>query len=370
MSSPVNEQTALIAVMGPTGSGKTAFINLVSGSNLRVGNGLESCTDEIGIATPCKISGKDVLLVDTPGFDDTQKTQADILKEIAAFLRKTYENGRKLTGIIYMHRISDFRMSGIARENFRLFRKTCGDDAMKNVVIVTNMWGEVKPERGEERERELMTKSIFFKDSLDHGARMHRHYNTIESAHTIIRLLIGNVPETLQMQRELVDEHKAIAETEAGVELRNELKRQEQRHRQELGEVQDEIKALREMLKADEESHQREMDELREACNKLSGQVARIEEERVKLLVDNAQQEEKINQLLAIVSQGEQDRKLLEKQYEDKLEKMQNELDTRRARESSSLQSSPPPAVGPTMVDAVRMVNTLLRPFLYTVWRR
>ncbi|OBZ66269.1 hypothetical protein A0H81_13768 [Grifola frondosa] len=200
--------------MGPTGSGKTTFINLISKSALQVGDSLESCTEEVDLATECEVSGRKVHLIDTPGFDDTEKTQADVLVDIASYLEHSYETGRLLTGITYTHRISDRRMNGIARESFRLFRTICGDSAMKNVVIVTNMWGDVAQAQGEARERELATRSTFFQAALDRGARMLRHCNTVDSAHAIVGQMLGNVPEPLKMQHEMVDQHMGIMSTE------------------------------------------------------------------------------------------------------------------------------------------------------------
>ena len=40
----------------------------------------------------------------------------------------------KLSGVIYMHRISDFKMGGISRRNFHMFRSLCGEKTLKNVV--------------------------------------------------------------------------------------------------------------------------------------------------------------------------------------------------------------------------------------------
>jgi hypothetical protein len=102
----------------------------------------------------------------------------------------------KLSGLIYVHRISDVRMGGISSRNFRMFRKLCGDDTLKNVVIVTNTWSEVGQAKGEMREAELKNK--FFKPALDKGAQMLRHDNTVQSAHnisfrTILFLLKSNV---------------------------------------------------------------------------------------------------------------------------------------------------------------------------------
>ena len=62
------------------------FINLASGSTLRVGTGLESCTAEVQLTDKFTLNGRAVTLIDTPGFDDTSKTDTEILKMIALFL--------------------------------------------------------------------------------------------------------------------------------------------------------------------------------------------------------------------------------------------------------------------------------------------
>jgi len=62
---------------------------MASGSNLRVGMDLESCTSEVQLADTFTLDGRPVILIDTPGFDDTSKSDTDILKLIAAFLETT-----------------------------------------------------------------------------------------------------------------------------------------------------------------------------------------------------------------------------------------------------------------------------------------
>lgn len=93
--------------MGATGSGKTSvrpiiprsvcelirslqFINLASGSQLRVGISLKSCTAEVQVANEFTLDGRQVVLIDTPGFDDTNVSDAEILEKIAAFLAVTW----------------------------------------------------------------------------------------------------------------------------------------------------------------------------------------------------------------------------------------------------------------------------------------
>ena len=62
---------------------------MASGSDLRIGTDLESCTAEVQLADEFTLDGRTVILIDTPGFDDTNKSDTDILKLIAAFLATT-----------------------------------------------------------------------------------------------------------------------------------------------------------------------------------------------------------------------------------------------------------------------------------------
>ena len=51
--------------------------------------GLESCTTEVQLANELTLDGRTVILIDTPGFDDTTKSDAEVLKIVAAFLAAT-----------------------------------------------------------------------------------------------------------------------------------------------------------------------------------------------------------------------------------------------------------------------------------------
>ena len=48
--------------------------------------GPESCTAEVKLANEFTLDGRTVILIDTPGFDDTPRSDVDILNVIAAFL--------------------------------------------------------------------------------------------------------------------------------------------------------------------------------------------------------------------------------------------------------------------------------------------
>ena len=197
-----------------------------------------------------------------------------------------YEKGSKLAGVIYIHRISDKRFTGITGRNFKMFRELCGDTTLKNVILVTNMWGEVSRDIGEAREDELT--SDFFKPVLDKGAQMARHHNTAQSAHDIIRRIMKNRPVALQIQRELVDEHKDIVDTAAGGVINQELKEQIRKHQVELRMVQEEM--MQAMKERDEEARQ----ELEEESRKLQEEMERIKKDSEGMAANYTEEKERM----------------------------------------------------------------------------
>lgn len=126
-----------------------------------------------------------------------------------------------------------------------MFRELCGDTTLKNVVITTNMW-ENLPSRdiGEAREYELRNKELFFKPVLDKGAMLLRHNHTSESAHNVLRHIIARNPVTLQIQRELVIEGKAISNTSASRELNKQLTEEIEKHKREMNKVLEDMQGL------------------------------------------------------------------------------------------------------------------------------
>ncbi|PPQ81007.1 hypothetical protein CVT25_014515 [Psilocybe cyanescens] len=285
-------------VMGATGTGKTTFINLASGANLRVGRGLQSCTSKVQVAQSFELDGRSVTLIDTPGFDDTTKSDAEILRMIAVFLATAYEKQKRLAGVIYIHRISDFRMTGISSRNFKMFRELCGESTLRNVVIVTNMWGEVSRDVGEAREQELANQDMFFKPVLEKGALFLRHENTRETAHNVLRHIIENHPVSLQIQRELIDEGKDISQTAAGAELNREMMEQIQKHRQELRSLQEE---MQEAIRTKDEETRRELEI---ETKKLQTEMNRVENESKKLASEYNAEKSRMEQRMQEISES------------------------------------------------------------------
>jgi hypothetical protein len=59
---------------------------------------------------PCRVDNENVMLVDTPGFSDTNLSDIEVLRQITAWMKGTYDDGNLLSGTVYLHRIVDVRM--------------------------------------------------------------------------------------------------------------------------------------------------------------------------------------------------------------------------------------------------------------------
>ena len=154
-----------------------------------------------------------------------------------------------------------------------MFRKLCGYTALKNVVIATNMWDKVSSDTGEIWETELSENK--FKPATGNGAQMVRHHNTTQSAHDIVRRIMGNHPIALRIQRELVDERRDLANTTAGKVINRELDEQIKRCRAELEEVRVEMaQALREK----DEEMRRELETETRGLQKQMTEIAKDKE--------------------------------------------------------------------------------------------
>ena len=245
-----------------------------------------------------------------------------LLRKIDYHTRR-YEQGKTLAGVLYFHRISDFRMGGISTRNFKMFRKLCGDSTLKNVVIVTNMWGEVDPKVGGAREVELMREDIFFKPVLEKGAQMARHANTASSAENILRLVLDNHPLPLRIQRELVDEHMDIVDTSAGEELNRELNAQIKKHQEDMRALKEEMKQA--MLDKDEETRR----ELEIETKRMQKEIERFENDAKRLASDYKSEKQRLEVRLSEMEQeSKEEADRIARQYQLQIDSLKESLET------------------------------------------
>jgi len=268
----------LIAVIGVTGAGKTTFVSRATGrSDLVIGHGIDSCTQDV-IPISYMLDGKEVTLIDTPGFDDSERSDADILALVAAYMAETYGQGMLLTGILFLQPINQPRLQGSEMRRTRLFKKLLGEDAYGRVVIATTMWNQLSESEANARQEQRKNRTDVWGDMVSRGATVVRHDDTAQSAAAVIRRLARfTTPVELQIQRELVENNGHVALTSAGKQLDADLGAV-------ISKLRDEIEALRRERAATAQ-------EIRELNEKIERYKQEQEELRNQNICEKAAQE-------------------------------------------------------------------------------
>ena len=193
-----------------------------------------------------------VHLLDTPGFDDTERDDFTVLREVADYLEKAYRSNILLRGIIYLHKIDDNRVRGSSRANLDMFQKLCGPEFQRRVIILTTMWDKVTSEEGFHYKSELETS--FLGSMIQNGSQVLKFTRTWprpEALKILSQLIQLHNNDSVQIQRELYSGMK-LNQTGAGQVLHEDLLRQEQQWIQKLSEVREDYS--RAMKRNDEES--------------------------------------------------------------------------------------------------------------------
>jgi hypothetical protein len=164
------------------------------------------------------IDSTNFVLIDTPGFDDTFGSDADILKKMEVWLSSSYKSNRLLTGLLYLHPINKTRVDGSSMRGLKLFRELCGKKNFPNIVIGTTFWDCIRdPKTGVQREKELCESADFWRPMKEKGSRVFRIPRDYSTVPGILLDMAKKAPCTLQIQEETVVQGKLLQETSAGI---------------------------------------------------------------------------------------------------------------------------------------------------------
>lgn len=152
---PIPSDALIILLLGLTGAGKTSCINRITDAGFPVGHRMSSGTQKSQVVISV-VDGKNVAFVDTPGFEDPQRSDAEILSNIAAWIKSNISSTHKITAVLYFHSIGISRMFKATQNNIRLFEQLVGKTAMRNVGLVSTHWDSVDTSVAEDREAWLI----------------------------------------------------------------------------------------------------------------------------------------------------------------------------------------------------------------------
>ena len=135
--------------------------------------------------------------------------------------RHSYQRGRKLSGLLYLRDINISRMTHTGVKNIDMFQRLCGEESLRNVILLTTRWDQVDYGLGQRREEEITSKFWNHMIKLGStrpkrlGAVSSRSLGTVDPISDVIAPMLRFQPTFLQIQRELGDGKKLI-DTAAG----------------------------------------------------------------------------------------------------------------------------------------------------------
>lgn len=230
--------------MGLTGVGKSTFVSLCTQKEILVGHTLDSCqysadVSRVSLLTSAggtssisifsfRHGSKSVHLIDTPGFNDSKRSESEVLQEITYWLSAAYgqdeakpENRFRLDGIVYLHSIADVRWSGATRRSFNMLRNICGPENYDCIVLTTTFWDQVDKATGKLREDQLLRDMDKWKQLLHRAPKslVRRHDQGYKSAMSIVDLIVKRGAKyELLIQKELAKPGVKLYDTTAGRE--------------------------------------------------------------------------------------------------------------------------------------------------------
>ena len=227
-------------------------------------------------------------------------------------MSSSYRKGKLLSGIIYLHRITDVRMDGSSLKNLKMFQRICGPDALQNVLLTTTQWSKVNPALGAEREGNLRHED-FWAGLISQGASLERFMDTRESGLELITKLIENEPKPLHIQDQMVEKGMALVDTDVGKLMNEELISLQKKYEKDLENLERERQsALKEkddemeMILAEEQATARERLGEAEAERKLLSDL-REAEMRKREEAERKREEDRENNDKAVIAVASKD---------------------------------------------------------------
>ncbi|PUU80651.1 hypothetical protein B9Z19DRAFT_1078933 [Tuber borchii] len=158
-----------------------------------------SVTREVGVYKTT-LDGQEMLLVDTPGFEDNKTSNLEILQKICEYILQMANNPAcVIHGAVYVHNVATSRWLAGDERTWAILKALCGDSAMGNVVVATTRW----PADHQEEDYEKLEKrnlEDYWGGILD-TVRLTK--NDVQNSRSVIRMLLGVRPRIFQAQWEL-----------------------------------------------------------------------------------------------------------------------------------------------------------------------
>ncbi|PPR07559.1 hypothetical protein CVT24_008755 [Panaeolus cyanescens] len=248
ISGRVHPCSQCILLMGPTGAGKSRFIESLAGDrSLGISkNQLEGFTQEVSAFELVNITyrGFPICVVDTPGFSDPKISGMEIVRKVEGWMKA---NGRDtINRILYLTPITDKRVPGSKRRMLHMFKLLAGPQAAANMSLVTTMWNSIwedsQMDTAESHLRQL--RDDIWKEFTGQGFQISKFHCTQASALGILDTALHQNTLNYFGLENMLREGQDIRETPFGPSIYQELCARIEALRQQQGAIQQDLSQL------------------------------------------------------------------------------------------------------------------------------
>lgn len=122
-------------------------------------------------------------LIDTPGANDTTRSDDDVLRDIVAWLSNAQEERVTLDGIIYLNSITRDRFWGASLRSNRMTAELIVS-LYERIIFATTFWDQIAIDLGRHREQEWI--KLMGTAWRREAGPMARLYNDYDSAMALV----------------------------------------------------------------------------------------------------------------------------------------------------------------------------------------
>ena len=109
-----------------------------------------------------------------------------------AILSCSFGRNIKITGILYLHKINDNRMTQPLLPHYQMFRGLLGEGFHSRVLLVTTMWEKLSNRNDGERRKVILRRH--WSEMIYKGSEIVRHDGNKESAWSVVKALLALQP--------------------------------------------------------------------------------------------------------------------------------------------------------------------------------
>ncbi|KAF9032047.1 hypothetical protein BJ165DRAFT_861121 [Panaeolus papilionaceus] len=170
----IPRDTVVYIIMGPTGAGKSTFIEALAGGsqNLAISsNQLAGFTQHVTayklVSVVRKVRGRAIYLVDTPGFSDDKISEIEIMEMLTDWLKDNCF--ADYFTVLFLTPITVTRLPGSRRRTIKMLTESLGY-LTYTVTIATTMWDTLHSERTCSRAEKTFEqlRAVVFKEFYGH----------------------------------------------------------------------------------------------------------------------------------------------------------------------------------------------------------